>query len=135
MEIRSSKKGSAELLEVSIRFDLMRQNIEERRRNQGEVAKGDYEGTVSMTDSESHFTQIFLTSVRGDPRTILAGVADNEFVSGKRALYGLSAESTEKILKEKDVKTWNEFDAYSKNILKIGLNVPVPYHKEWIQKP
>lgn len=132
MEIRSTKKGSTELLEVSIRFDLMRKDIEERRRHQGEVAKGDYQGTVSRTDQESHFTQIFLTSIRGEAQVILAGVADNEFVSGKKALYGLSAESTEKILREKDIKTWNEFDAYSKNILEIGLNIPVQYFKEWI---
>jgi hypothetical protein len=132
MEIRSTKKGSTELLEVSIRFDLMRKDIEERRRNQGEVAKGDYQGTVSKTDQESHFTQIFLTNIRGEAQVILAGVADNEFVSGKKALYGLSAESTAKILTEKDIKTWNEFDAYSKNILEIGLNVPVQYYKEWI---
>ena len=87
--------------EVSIRFDLMRKDIEERRRNQGEVAKGDYQGTVSKTDQESHFTQIFLTNIRGEAQVILAGVADNEFVSGKKALYGLSAESTAKILTEK----------------------------------
>jgi len=134
MEIRSTKKGSTELLEVSIRFDLMRQNIEDRRRNQGEVAKGDYVGTVSNTDPESHFSQIFLTSVRGEAQAILAGVAGNDFVSGRKALYGLSAESTEVILKETGVKTWNEFDAYSKNILEIGLNIPVPYHKMWIPK-
>jgi len=132
MEIRSTKKGTTELLEVSIHFDLMRQDIEERRRNEDGVAKGDYLGTVSKTNSESHFTQIFLTSIRGEARVILAGVGDNEFLSGKKALYGLSAESTARILKEKDIKTWNEFDAYSKNLLEIGLNVPVQYHNTWI---
>jgi len=46
MEIISSKRGSRELIEVTIRFDLMRQDPSERRRNGDDLAKADYFGKV-----------------------------------------------------------------------------------------
>ena len=132
MELVSTKEGSTELLEVSIRFDLMREDPGIRRRTDTEFAKADYHGSVSETDPVSHFTQVFLKKVRGEAKSILAGAGSNEFVSGKKTLYGLKAETVCKNLKDNNLKTWTDFDAYSKNRLEVALNVPVPYHDEWL---
>jgi hypothetical protein len=110
MEIVSTKAGSDELLEVSINFDVMRQDPAGRRREGTDIAKADYKGKVSKTDPDSQFTQVFLKSIRGEARSILAGVRSSEFVSGKTSVYGLRPESVRKILQGKDLKTWSEFD-------------------------
>jgi hypothetical protein len=132
MEIVSTKAGSTELLEVSIRFDLMRQDPGDRRRSGNQLATADYSGSVSETNPDSHFTQVFLKQIRGEARSILAGAGTSEFASGKKSLYGLKPESAFKILKDDSLKTWSEFDAYSRNKLQIGLNVPVRYHDAWM---
>lgn len=132
MEIISTKAGSTELLEVSIRFDLMRQDLDERRRGDNDFAKADYFGRVSETDPESHFTQVFLKQVRGGAKSILAGVGPSEFAFGEKSLYGLKHESVLRKLKDKNLKTWSQFDAYSKNELEVALNIPVRYHKGWL---
>ena len=133
MEIVSTKEGSTELLQVSIRFDHMRTDATERRRDAGDIAKGDYHGDVKETaNHKSHFTQIFLKRIRGEARTILAGERTTDFSSGKTSLYGLSPSSTCELLMEENLKTWNEFNAYSKNMLEIALNVPVNYHEHWL---
>ena len=133
MEIVSTKEGSTEQLEVSIRFDLMRQDVDERRRSNGEITKADYEGAVTLdADKDSHYTHIFLKKIRGEAQAILAGVGTTEFSAGKKSLYGKSPSSMCKILAEKGLRSWDTFDAYSQNLLKIGLNVPVAYHDEWI---
>ena len=130
MEIVSTKAGSKELLEVSINFNLMRQDPLLRKRGDNEFAKADYIGNVSETDPDNHFTQIFLKEIRGEAQAILAG-ADNGFTSGQRSLYGLSAESVCNRLQAKSLNTWSDFDAYSRNRLEVALNVPVPYHNDW----
>lgn len=132
MEIISTKKGSPELLEVTINFHLMRQEPILRKRKGTDVAKGDYEGRVSVTDLDSHYTQVFLKGVRGESSSILAGAGSTNYTSGKISLYGFSANSLLKKLKDPTIRTWTQFDAYSKNILEIALNVPVRYHGEWI---
>jgi vacuolar-type H+-ATPase subunit H len=131
MEIVSTKAGSTELLEVSINFNLMRQDPILRKRADNEFAKADYTGSVSETDADSHFTQIFLKEIRGEAQTILAGIG-NGFTSGERSLYGLKAESVCNRLQAKSLNTWSDFDAYSKNRLEIALNVPIPYHDGWL---
>ena len=132
MEIVSTKFGSSELLQVEIRFDLMREDPNKRRRGDSEIAKADYFGTVDETTKDSHFTQIFLKEVRGEAQEILARKGRGKFVSGKRSIYGKKPDSISKILKDKNIKTWSDFDFYSKNILQIGLNVPVRYHDNWL---
>ena len=133
MEIVSTKQGSTELLEVSIRFDRMRGDVVGRRRDDGDIAKGDYHGDVKETkDQEGHYTQIFLKEIRGEARTILAGEKTTDFSAGNTSLYGLSASSTCQLLRMVDLKTWNKFNAYSKNMLEIALNVPVEYHEAWL---
>ena len=132
MEIISTKSGTRDLLEVSIRFDLMRQDINERRRNNSDIAKADYVGKVSETDLDSHFTQVFLKNVRGEAKKILAGAGTSRYSSGKISLYGLKPESEYLKLKDSYLKTWSEFNAYSKNKLEVALNIPVPYHNNWM---
>ena len=133
MEIVSTKEGSTELLEVSIRFDLMREDVEKRRRTNGEIPKGDYEGVVTFdADEDSHYTHIFLKQIRGEAQALLAGAGTTEFSAGTKSLYGKSPSTMCKILAEKGLRSWDTFDDYSKNLLKIGLNVPVAYHDEWI---
>lgn len=135
MEIYSTKKGSTELLHVSIFFEKMRQDPEERRRQGEQFAKGDYVGEIGTADSASHFTQIFLKKVRGAAREILAGAGARAHMAGERSVYGLSAESIEAILRDPGLKTWAEFDSYSQNFLKVGLNVPVQYYDDFIPGP
>jgi len=132
MQIISTKQGSDELLDVVIMFDLMRQDPNERRRKETELAKADYFGTISNADPNIQFTQIFLKRIRGEARTILVGAGITEFSSGKNSLYGLSPESVGNMLKRDDVRTWSNFDDYSKSILQVGLNVPVKYHDNWL---
>ena len=133
MEIVSTKKGSTELLHVSIQFDRMRTDVAERRRDDGDIAKGDYQGDVRETeDCDSHFTQIFLNRVRGEAQNILAGKKTTDFAAGEKSLYGMLPTSICKILMDKSLRTWDEFDPYSRNMLEIALNVPVDYHEGWL---
>lgn len=132
MEIISTKKGSTDLLQVAINFELMRLDPDKRIRKDKELAKADYVGTVSETDADSQFTQIFLKEVRGEAQAILAHAGRSRFASGKKSLYGLKPESVSKLLKNKNLRTWSDFDAYSKNRLQVALNVPIQYHKDWL---
>jgi vacuolar-type H+-ATPase subunit H len=132
MEIVSTKTGSTELLEVSIHFDLMRQDIHVRKRSDTEIAKADYYGSVSETDLDSHFTQVFLKKVRGEAKSILSGAGPSEFAFGDRSLYGLKPESVNERLRDNKLRTWSQFDAYSRNALEVALNVPVRYHDRWL---
>lgn len=134
MQIVSTKEGSTELLEVTIRFDLMRQEPSLRMRSETEVAKADYVGRVTEFDPASHFTQVFLKNIRGEAKSILAGAGTSKFASGARSLYGLKQESVSKILRDGNLRTWSEFDAYSRNRLEVGLNVPVRYHVDWLPR-
>ena len=132
MEIYSTKKGEEEMLVVTINFANMRSDPVTRRRKGDEIAKGDYTGTVEKAEKGAHFTKIFLKSVRGEAKTILAGARrsfdQHELVS----LYGFSAETVNSLLSRKDLQSWDRFDAYSQTMLKIGLNVPVRYHNHWL---
>lgn len=132
MEIVSTKAGSNELLEVNINFEVMRQDPNTRRKSDTEFAKADYVGHVSETDRGSHFTKIFLKKVRGEAKSILSGVGTSSFASGIKSLYGLGPESIYKELTNRYLKSWSEFDAYSKNRLEVSLNVPVQYYDQWI---
>lgn len=134
MEIISTKKGSDELLEVSINFDIMRQDPAKRKREDTALAKGDYNGKVSRISVEKHFTQVLLKGVRGHARNILAGAGSTSFSAGSISMYGLSADSIFRLLTSGKVKTWSKLDAYSKNMLEIALNVPVKYYNNWLPK-
>ncbi len=134
MQLISTKAGSTELLDVTIHFDLMRQDIQDRRRPEKGLAKAHYVGTVGDADRAAHFTQVFLKRTRGEAKAILAGVGASEFASGKESLYGLTADSVLARLRDKNLKTWSTFDAYSRNVLEVGLNVPVRYYDRWMPK-
>jgi hypothetical protein len=132
MQIFSTKAGSDELLHVNIFFEKMREDPADRRREREDFAKADYQGEVTRTDRDSHFTQIFLKQVRGEAREILSGAQPNTHTAGDRALYGLSAKSVRSLLHDPNLKSWAQFDSYSQNYLRVGLNVPVAYHPNWL---
>lgn len=134
MEIVSTKKGSSELLRVTIHFDKMRQDLGERRRKGDEIAKADYTGDVEQAEVSSHYTRIFLKRVRGEAREILAGARPARPNSRVCSLYGLRTESVRNILAEGNLSSWTDFDEYSRTLLRVGLNVPVPYHDKWLPK-
>lgn len=132
MEIISTKRGSSELLEVSIRFDVMRKDRSERERDNTELAKADYYGRVGAADPDQHYTQVFLKEIRGEARAILAGADVSRYAAGEESLYGLRPESVCQRLKNDSLRTWSDFDAYSKTRLQVALNVPVRYHEGWV---
>jgi hypothetical protein len=37
-----------------------------------------------------------------------------------------------RLLKDPRLHSWSDFDDYSRNVLRVGLNVPVPYHDGWV---
>jgi hypothetical protein len=132
MELYSTCAGSRELLHVNINFDVMRADTEARRRDGDDFAKADYEGKVLETELENHYTVLFLKKVRGEARSILAGVAAAHRSAGELSLYGLHAASIKKILQPPALRSWSELDSYSQNMLQIALNVPVRYYDGWI---
>lgn len=132
LEIFSTKAGSEELLHVVIDFREMRKPIEERRRGSELIVKADYKGEILNAKKEDHYTQLFLTEIRGAAKEILAGADSQINKSQTKSLYGLKTESVAKILKNPKLNTWKEFDSYSETMLNIGLNVPVKYHKNWM---
>ena len=134
MEIYSTKSGSNELLHVAIDFGEMRKPLEERRRGEDKtvLVKADYHGEILYVGEEEHYTQIFLTSVRGPARDILAGASSQDSQETARSLYGLKSTSILSILKDPKLDSWKEFDAYSETMLEVALNVPVEYYPGWI---
>lgn len=134
MEILSTKKGSPDLLRVTIFFDKMRQDLDQRRREHDEIAKADYRGTVDGTNTEDHFTHIFLKRVRGEARKILAGARSLRSETKGRSLYGLKPESVRDILADQGLVSWSEFDEYSQTLLRVAENVPVKYHDNWLPR-
>lgn len=135
MELFSTKRNSRELLHVSINFAEMRKSPEERRVDgTPEFVKADYDGEILEAEASEHFTRLFLTSVRGEAKNILAGARHSASIdaSAARSLYGRTHESIEEVLKTRPLKSWKVFDAYSETMLQIGLNVPVAYHDNWI---
>jgi hypothetical protein len=132
MEIESSVEGSVERLSVEIDFALMREDLASRKRESSDLAKADYSGAVYHDeDPGAHYTRVFLRDVRGEARDVLSGAQENQ---GDRSLYGLSPTSVQSRLMNPDLRTWDEFDSYSRASLQIALNVPVQYHEEWAPK-
>lgn len=131
MRIISTKRDSNELLNVAINFEIMRQDISDRRRDNTQLATADYTGVTETTELDAHYTHIFLEDIRGEAQAILSGVGATGEGYGTRSLYGLNPTSVRKILLDANVNSWSHFDAYSKNILEIGLNVPVSYQADW----
>jgi hypothetical protein len=132
MEIYSTKAGSTELLHVRINFDEMRKSPEERRDNQTDFVKADYEGEILQANQEEHYTSLFLTSVRGAARETMAGANLLNRDTKAKSLYGLREESIIKELKSLTLHTWKDFDLYSQTMLQVALNVPVAYYSEWL---
>jgi Histidine kinase-, DNA gyrase B-, and HSP90-like ATPase len=135
MELYSTKKGNRELLHVNINFAEMRKPAEERRVDGGpEYVKADYDGEILPAERDEHYTKLFLTEVRGEAREILAGARHSAVTdaSEARSLYGLTSESIAQLLRSGEIRSWKGFDAYSETLLQVGLNVPVPYHQEWM---
>jgi hypothetical protein len=132
MEIYSTKAGSPELLRVNIDFKRMRSDPIERRRTDGDIEKADYFGEILTTDVDSHYTHVFLTSVRGEAREILAGAGRPSASAATRSLYGLGPESIVERLSDPLLRSWSQFDLYSETLLRVALSVPVPYYSGWI---
>jgi len=134
MEIVSTKRGSTDLMRVTIHFDKMRQGVDVRRREGDDIAKADYTGQIEDAPSNEHFTRIFLKRVRGDARAILAGAKPPRPDAKARSLYGLSATSMLAVLAHRPLASWTEFDDYSRTMLGVSLNIPVRYHDDWLPK-
>jgi len=133
MELYSTKAGSTELLHVSIDFARMREPVAQRRRKDVDIAKADYSGEILEAPKDEHYTKIFLKSVRGEAKDILAGAKpQNRKQLNARSLYGLTPQSVVKRLKDRSLKSWKDFDAYSETMLGIALNVPIRYYDGWI---
>lgn len=132
MEIYSTKRGSAELLHVTIDFDEMRRPAEERRHPNGDFVKADYEGEVLEADRAAHYTRLFLTGIRAPVQQVMAGADAQRKDATARSLYGLTAEEVAATLRSPIPGSWKDFDAYSETMLHIALNVPVPYADRWL---
>ena len=131
MEIYSTKKGSADLLHVQIDFKRLRDPDESKRRKKsGDYAKADYHGEVLSAARDEHYTRIFLKGVRERAQEIMAGARTGADTGG-RSLYGLTADAVAEELRDLEVDRWEDFDRYSRNLLEVGLNVPVRYHDHW----
>ncbi len=132
LEFFSTKEGSVDLLHVTIDFEEMRKPPEQRKKVSGDFVKADYVGEILKTDKSAHFTHIFLTSIRGEARAILAGLEAAKQGLAPLTLYGATVEHAEKILKSKSFNTWRDFDRYSDTLLEVALNVPVRYFDNWL---
>lgn len=132
MEIFSTKKGSTELLHVEVRFDLMRKDPAERRKNGGDYDKGDFEGEVLTADSDKQYTQVILKRVRAPARLLFAGDPKPGSIAEFRTLYGKNMKSMAGELSDPRLASWTEFDTYSQNLLRVALNVPIAYFDNWM---
>ena len=128
MQIISTKKGSKEKINIEINFHAMRLPPEERKKPDSSYTKADYEGTVTEADPEEHYTHIFLKDVRGPAQELLAGARSS---GGTGSLYGLSHEAIAERLRDPNLRSWEDFDFYSRTMLEVALNVPVRYVKNW----
>lgn len=133
MEIESTKRGSRELISVTIDFTKMREDLGRRRRDKDDLAKGDYYGKVLTASLNSHYTRIFLRNVRGGAKQILVGASSVTGHSGKRySIYGETHKQVAHDLSSLPLTTWSDLDPYSETMLRVGLNVPVKYHDAWM---
>jgi hypothetical protein len=131
MEIFSTKPGSPDLLHVNMNFAKMREPAEARRRNAQDFAKGDYVGEVTSTDTQSHYTHVFLKGIRSQAKAILSGAKQRRSSKDRRSLYGLTPGTIATLLSDPELASWSEFDFYSETALIVALNVPVRYHEHW----
>lgn len=132
MEIFSTTRGSTDLLHVTIDFSEMRKPIEDRRREGDTLVKADFTGEVLTTEANEHYTQIFLKNIRGEAQEVLVS-ANRAKPTGKAlSLYGLTPESISAKLADPALKSWDDFDFYSQNMLRVALNVPVSYLDDWV---
>lgn len=129
LEIVSTVKGSSTLMTVTIDFEAMRRNPDERVRPEGALAKGDYYGELTNDAQPSeHFTRIYLRDVRETTRDILDGARKGK---GDASLYGLAEQTIRDRLARQALTSWSEYDRYSQTVLEIALNVPIRYHDGW----
>lgn len=128
MQIISTKKGSREKIDVEINFQAMRMPVDERRRQKDSFAKADYKGSVSDADPSEHYTHIFLKNVRGPAQELLSGSRNR---GESESLYGLPAAAIAKRLLDPGLRSWEDFDFYSRTMLEVALNVPVAYADDW----
>ena len=75
---------------------------------------------------------MFLTSIRGEARAILAGLEAAKRGLAPLTLYGTTVKHAENILKSLSFNTWRDFDRYSETLLQVALNVPVRYFDNWL---
>jgi anti-sigma regulatory factor (Ser/Thr protein kinase) len=132
MDIESTKKGSTELLVVSIDFAAMRLDPTERR-VEGDidaVRKGDFYGHLETAPQNDHYTRVFLRQVRGDSRRILVSQERQSLEGVAASIYGKNPDSVVKLLR--GLKSWSDLDRYSQTFLGVALNVPVRYPDGWL---
>jgi len=134
MEIVSTKKGSTDLLRVTVDFRKMRDPQNQRKDKQGNVTKGDYRGVVDKAERDEHYTRIYLNEVRENVRDVMVGAVPEANTAGEVSLYGLEPEAVADRLGEPGLRTWGDLNLYSQTMLKVGLNVPVRYAPHWIPK-
>jgi hypothetical protein len=132
MQVVSTKAGSADLLDVTISFDLMREDPNTRRRGETGFAKATYCGKIGQAEEGSHFTRVYLRKIRGAAKDILAGAGVSKYSSGEYSLFGLPEQSVQQVLMDANLQSWSIFDAYSKNRLEVALNIPIRYHRQWL---
>src|SRR5262249_40036157 len=106
----------------------------ERRRDQGAIAKADFEGEVRVGEVKpsEHYTQVFLTNVHGPAREILIGARRSAAQANGISLYGMSPKTIEKRIGGGSLDSWSDLDPYSETMLRVALNVPVRYHDHWL---
>lgn len=129
LEILSTKVGSTDLLHVTLDFQQMRLDADQRRNKDESVSKADYYGAVTTTaKKDEHYTRIFLTEVKEESMRVLDGTRVGKPDS---TIYGATLQGVKEILERPSLRTWGDLDLYSKTVLEIGLNVPVRYHEGW----
>ncbi len=132
MRIESSRRGSEAMLDVTVDFKAMREDPADRRDENGTLKKGDYFGEVATTDVERRFTRITLMELRPLAQQALIRTTPEVAQQKVLSLYGLGPSSVADALSSTRLKSWSELDQYSRNMLEIGLNVPVRYHDHWL---
>lgn len=134
IEVVSTKKGSHQLLRVRVNFEEMRKDASLRRRDDARgIAKADYQGEVTdEAERDAHYTWLFLSRIRGEAnRTIMASARRARGGGSALSLYGLPVGDALAIFHDPDLDNWSKLDAYSENLVYIGLNVPVQYYPGW----
>ena len=133
MELLSTKRGSTELLHVTIDFSKMREEPEKQRdKGSIDVKKGDYVGEVLRAPRDDHYTHLFLEGIRGHARHVLASAASQLGEPARWSLYGLKPARAAETLADPLLGSWGQFDAYTETMVRVALNVPVRYHDEWM---